>query len=117
QREEKALWEGDDDPAGFQWIQPDAAQANVYAFIRRKKPVTASGAAVTGPGTATAPSPGEDDGHLVVVANLSPVVKRDYAIGVPHLGHYREVLNTDAGEFGGSGVMNASLTSSAEKRD
>ncbi|HVE85838.1 MAG TPA: 1,4-alpha-glucan branching protein GlgB [Myxococcales bacterium] len=97
QKEEDALWEADDDPVGFQWIQPDAAQANVYAFIRRPKA-----------------APG---GHLVVVANLSPVVKHDYAVGVPHLGAYREVLNTDAADFGGSGVLNGPLTSSAAKRD
>jgi 1,4-alpha-glucan branching enzyme len=85
-RAEGALHEGDFWPRGFQWIQPDAATANVYAFVRR--------------------------GHnawreIVCVANLSPVVKQDWRVGVPAGGWWGEVLNTDALEFGGSGVVNA----------
>jgi 1,4-alpha-glucan branching enzyme len=42
-----------------------------------------------------------------VVCNFTPVVRRDYRLGVPRGGYYRERVNTDAGEYGGSGVGNA----------
>jgi 1,4-alpha-glucan branching enzyme len=72
----------------------------VYAFLRRPK---------------KAEAPEVD--HVVVVANLSPVVKRDYLVGVPYLGAYREVLSTDAADFGGSGVVNPALVSEEKKSD
>ncbi len=84
-RAEGALFEGDFWPQGFQWVQADATQENVYVFVRR--------------------------GHnawreVVCVANLSPVV-REWRVGVPGGGWWAEILNTDASEFGGSGVVNA----------
>jgi 1,4-alpha-glucan branching enzyme len=94
--EEKALWEADDEPHGFEWLQADAAQWNVYAFIRRPR------LAKVPPGE---PEPPDTD-HLVVVANLSPIPRHRYRVGVPWLGGYREILNTDAADFGGSGVGN-----------
>ena len=109
QKEEKALWEADNEPAGFQWIQPDAAQSNVYAFIRRPRPAKEK--------EQEKAEVKVDSDHVVVAANFSPVVKHDYAIGVPYLGAYREVLNTDAAVFGGSGVVNESLTSSVGRQD
>ncbi|HZA51999.1 MAG TPA: alpha amylase C-terminal domain-containing protein, partial [Myxococcaceae bacterium] len=44
--------------------------------------------------------------HLVCVANLAPVARHDYRVGVPGAGEYVEVLNTDARHFGGGGVGN-----------
>lgn len=79
-----ALYEVDDAPSGFQWLQADARDANVFAFARRSK---------TG-----AP--------LVCVANLSPVIRDHYRVGLPSGYSYREVLNSDSEEFGGSGVGN-----------
>jgi 1,4-alpha-glucan branching enzyme len=92
-REDPALYELDDEPAGFQWIQPDAAEVNVFAFLRRAK---------EGP-------------PLICVANLSPEPRHGYRIGLPALGRYVEVLNTDASEFGGSGVANADGVVAEEK--
>ncbi len=82
-REEPALFELDGDPAGFQWVQVDSADANVLAFLRRS-----------------------GERHVAAVANLSPVPRRGYRVGLPRAGEYREVLNTDAAEYGGSGVGN-----------
>lgn len=79
-----ALWQRDDDPSGFEWIDANDAVANVFSWIRW-----------------------DADGHpLVSVANMSPVPRVGYRLGLPLPGAWREVLNTDAVEFGGSGVGN-----------
>jgi len=82
-REEPALFELDGDPAGFQWVQVHSADVNVLAFVRRS-----------------------GERHVVAVANLSPVPRHGYRVGLPRAGEYREALNTDAVEYGGSGVGN-----------
>jgi 1,4-alpha-glucan branching enzyme len=82
-RGEPALYELDGDPQGFQWIQADSADVNVLAFLRRS-----------------------GDRHVACVANLSPVPRRGYRVGLPRAGDYLEALNTDAAEYGGSGVGN-----------
>jgi 1,4-alpha-glucan branching enzyme len=82
--QEPALFEADLDPSSFQWIQVESAQANVLAFIRRS-----------------------NGRHLFCVANLSPVPKQGYRIGLPQADPYIEVLNTDLERYGGSGVTNA----------
>ena len=84
-RAEGSLHEVDGEPQGFQWVQADAADANVYAFVRRGKNAWR---------------------EVVCVANLSPVVRRGWRLGVPAGGWWAEILNTDAKEFGGSGVVN-----------
>ena len=79
-----ALWERDNDPAGFQWIVGGDAEGNVFAWARY-----------------------DHQGHaLVSVTNFSPVVRENYQIGMPQPGTWTEVLNTDAQEFGGSGQGN-----------
>ena len=82
---EPALYQQDTHPMGFQWLQPNSADSNVYAFVR-----WARGGAR----------------HVVCAANLSPVPRYHYRIGFPRAGEYVELLNTDAGEFGGSGMGN-----------
>jgi 1,4-alpha-glucan branching enzyme len=84
-RGEPALWEADHEPAGIQWIDPNNADDNVIAFIRN------------------APTSGR---KLVCVCNLSPVVRTGYRVGVPALGVYREILNTDSTFYGGSNQGN-----------
>jgi len=80
-----ALWQLDTVPAGFAWIDADAADDNVFAFLRY----------------AAAGSP------LISVTNFSPVVRSSYRLGVPQPGvSWHEVLNTDAEQYGGSGVRN-----------
>ncbi|MDB5847668.1 MAG: 1,4-alpha-glucan branching enzyme, partial [Rhodoferax sp.] len=84
-RAEPALFELDFDPAGFEWVALDDAEASVIAFLRKPK---AGGAT------------------LLVVCNLTPVPRYGYALGVPHAGYWGELMNTDAAEYGGSGVGN-----------
>jgi 1,4-alpha-glucan branching enzyme len=82
-RELPALWQRDDDHTAFQWLEANDADNNVVAFVRYGKPGTAP---------------------VVIVANLSPVPREDYRVGLPSGGRWREVVNTDAQQYGGSGV-------------
>ena len=85
-RDEPALWIADTEPSGFRWIDADNHDDNVIAFIR------------------IAPASGR---KIVCVCNFSPVVRRNYRLGLPGPGFYREVLNTDSEIYGGSNVGNA----------
>ncbi|MGW1636587.1 1,4-alpha-glucan branching enzyme [Streptomyces lavendulae] len=81
-----ALWERDSVPEGFAWVEADAADDNVFAFLRFAR----------------------DGSPLLCVSNFSPVVRHGYRIGVPQeVGQWREVLNTDLEPYGGSGVHHA----------
>jgi 1,4-alpha-glucan branching enzyme len=84
-REHAACWEGDYDGHGFQWIDCTDHEHSVLSFLRR--PLGA------GP-------------ELVVVMNLTPVPWYQYRVGLPRPGYWREVLNSDAEIYGGSGVGN-----------
>ncbi|MET0335274.1 MAG: 1,4-alpha-glucan branching enzyme, partial [Rhizobacter sp.] len=84
-REQPALHEVDFSQEGFEWAVSDDAGASVLAFLRKPKG--------RGP-------------TLLVVCNLTPLPRERYRIGVPLAGHWREVLNSDAAEFGGSGWGN-----------
>ncbi|MBQ0953091.1 MULTISPECIES: 1,4-alpha-glucan branching enzyme [Streptomyces] len=80
-----ALWQRDTDPAGFRWVSVDAAEDNVFAFLRY----------------------GTDGAPLLAVSNFSPVVRHEYALAVgDEAVAWQEVLNTDAEEYGGGGVAN-----------
>jgi 1,4-alpha-glucan branching enzyme len=83
-RDEPALWERDGDPEGFAWIEANDAENSVVAFMRRAK----------------------DGRPLVCVMNLTPVPRESYRVGLPSGGRWREVINTDAEQYGGSGVGN-----------
>lgn len=79
-----ALWARDTDPGGFAWVEGNAADDNVFAFLRYD----------------TAGEP------LLAVSNFSPVVRHDYRLGVPEeFAAWVEVLNTDAALYGGGGVV------------
>jgi 1,4-alpha-glucan branching enzyme len=84
-REEPALWEVDSDPSGFWWIEPNDADANVVAFARQSR-----------------------DGERVVVfaANLSPVARESYRLGLPRATRWREAINTDSTYYGGADLGN-----------
>jgi 1,4-alpha-glucan branching enzyme len=79
-----ALHELDSDPNGFEWIDANDAQHNVFSFIRRDR----------------AGNP------LVCIVNFAGSPHEGYRIGLPDSGSWNEVLNTDAPEYGGSGVGN-----------
>jgi len=85
-RNQPALHELDCDPAGFEWVITEDAGSNVFAWLRKG----------ANPRT-----------QCLVVVNFSPNVYRDYKVRVPFPGKWREVLNSDAGIYGGGNVGNA----------
>jgi 1,4-alpha-glucan branching enzyme len=86
-RQSPALWSQDNSPDGFSWIDANDAQGNVVSFLR-------FGAQETGVPV------------LACIANFSAVPHHGYRVGLPLAGRWREVLNTDAAGYGGSGVGN-----------
>ncbi|MGC2629950.1 MAG: 1,4-alpha-glucan branching protein GlgB [Rhodomicrobium sp.] len=84
-REKPALHARDCEPQGFQWIAVDDAANSVFAWLR------------WGP---------SESRPVAVISNFTPVPRHFYKIGLPHSGAWREILNTDASEYGGSGTGN-----------
>ncbi len=80
-----ALWSDDFTPHGFEWIDGSDADNNVLTFLRRSK---------------------NDDDVVVVAVNFAGIPHNDYRVGFPEPGRWDEILNTDAVEYGGSGVGN-----------
>ena len=80
-----ALWSDDTTPSGFAWLDASDRETSVYAFLRFGS---------TG-----------DDGVVACVANLTPVTRHGYRIGLPVPGRWVDVLNTDDQRWGGSGVV------------
>jgi 1,4-alpha-glucan branching enzyme len=87
-RDQPALWQRDTTPDGFRWIDGGDADSNVASFLRF----------------------GSDGRPLACVANLSPVVRDGYRVGLPSGGEWRELVNTDDVAFGGSGVTNGAVS-------
>jgi 1,4-alpha-glucan branching enzyme len=85
-RNEAALHVHDCDAAGFRWVVGDDNAQSVFAWLRQGDP-----------GTPPA----------LVVCNFTPVPRNNYRIGVPAPGPWREMLNSDAAIYGGSGLGNA----------
>ena len=83
-RENKALYECDDQAKGFQWMNEISANECYVSFVRKGE---------------------EAEELLLVVANFSGV-PREITTGVPYEGKYKEILNTDAVQYGGTGVVN-----------
>jgi 1,4-alpha-glucan branching enzyme len=83
-RDEPALWQIDFAPEGFEWVEGGDAAGSVIAFLRRS-----------------------GDRAVLVVCNFTPVPRLNYQLGVPRAGRWAERLNSDARDYGGSGVGNA----------
>jgi 1,4-alpha-glucan branching enzyme len=83
-REQRPLHELDADPNGFEWVQMDAHEISVLSFLRRDS----SGQSV------------------LVVCNFTPIPRHQLSLGVPEGGSWIELLNSDATDYGGSGVGN-----------
>ena len=84
-RSEPSLHEVDFEPAGFEWIDCDDRDSSVVSFLRRGR---------------------RPEDETVFICNFTPVTRRRYRIGVPRPGRWREVLNSDAVLYGGSGQGN-----------
>jgi 1,4-alpha-glucan branching enzyme len=83
-RELCALYAQDFSNEGFEWIDCNDAQSSTIAYLRR----------------------GRNGEMVLVVCNFTPVPRENYQIGVPWGGRWRERLNSDAREYGGSGIGN-----------
>jgi 1,4-alpha-glucan branching enzyme len=80
----RALWSRDSSPEGYSWIDANDSANNVLSFLRF----------------------GDDDSILACVFNFSGSEHTRYRLGLPHAGSWREVLNTDATIYNGTGVGN-----------
>ncbi len=92
---EPALHATDSDPKGFDWAGPDDAERSVFAFFRQDP----------------------QRGRLLVVSNMTPVPRADYQVSVPEAGYWTEILNTDAGIYGGSNLGNGGGVSTSAGDD
>jgi 1,4-alpha-glucan branching enzyme len=86
---ERALHELDADPAGFAWIDCADWEQSVVSFVRRAR---------------------DTSDFVLVVCNFTPVPRHAYRVGVPRPGYYRELINSDAAEYGGGNLGNAGGT-------
>ncbi|HEX2260497.1 MAG TPA: 1,4-alpha-glucan branching protein GlgB [Candidatus Binatia bacterium] len=84
-RGEPALHEMDCHPAGFEWIDCDDADSSAVTLIRK----------------------GKSSSTIILVAcNFTPVPRYSYRLGSPRSGYWQEILNSDAGDYGGSNMGN-----------
>jgi 1,4-alpha-glucan branching enzyme len=79
----KALSELDHEPGGFEWIEGNDAENSIFVYERK----------------------GKAGQSVYVIVNATPVERRGYRVGVNELGQYHVMLNTDALEFGGAGLL------------
>jgi 1,4-alpha-glucan branching enzyme len=83
-RREPALSQRDFSPEGFEWIDANDSDNSVLTFLRR----------------------GAEGPPVLVACNFTPVPRHGYRVGLPVAGAWRELLNSDAPIYGGSGLGN-----------
>ena len=81
-KKNKALYEMDSDPAGFEWINADDCFRSIYSFLRHSK---------------------DNKKNLLFICNFTPMERRDYRVGVPRRKQCRLILNSDDVQYGGKG--------------
>lgn len=89
-KQNPALYELDNEPDGFEWVNNISANESIIAFIRKDKS-------------------GND---LLVICNFADVVRDNYKIGVPFEGMFKEIFATDSVKYGGSGIVNPRIKAS-----
>ena len=82
-KKNKALYECDTEPCGFEWINADDRDRSIYSFMRHSA---------------------DHKKNLLFVCNFTPVARPDYRVGVPRGKQYRLVLNSDDVQYGGTGA-------------
>ncbi|WP_338152982.1 1,4-alpha-glucan branching protein GlgB [Clostridium perfringens] len=93
--ENSSLWSLDYEEEGFKWIDADNSEESVLSFIRIGK---------------------NKKEKLIFICNFTPEVYYDFKVGVPELGEYVEVFNSDSLEFGGAGnIMEDSILKATEE--
>ncbi len=91
-REQPALHQLDFSDSGFEWVDFHDAEKSVLTFIRKAN---------------------DPEDVVLVVCNFTPVPRENYIVGVPKAGYWREMLNSDADRYGGSGLGNSGGAESA----
>ena len=111
-REHAALWVADDLQAGFRWVDANDSAQSVVSYLRvAPAPREGPGVAAAGEGTEMERLAASD--YVLCVGNFTPVPRKGYRVGVPRAGIHCEVLNTDAGTYGGSGMGNLGAVEAA----
>ncbi len=82
----KALYFHSFHPAGFQWLSSDDRENSVLVYMRKGE---------------------HDDEQLIIILNLTPVIREDYRFGVLDAGKWKEILNSDDKMWSGSGIINS----------
>ena len=94
-KENRALWELDDKPEGFMWIDADNKDQSILIFARKSN---------------------RPEDTLIFICNFTPNVYYDFKIGVPYLTNYKQVFNSDEKKYGGSGQVIDGVTLVAEDK-
>jgi 1,4-alpha-glucan branching enzyme len=87
-KKEKELWQDDNDPAGFEWIDANDSKQSVYSYLRK----TAKGRT-----------------RQICVIHFGVFEYEKYRVGVPGPGYYQEIINSDDKKYGGNGHTNPSI--------
>lgn len=90
-----ALHARDCEGEGFEWLIADDSENSIFAYLRK------------------AP----DEKPVAVITNFTPVPRDDYRVPLPREGRWREIMNTDAREYGGSGVGNNGMVQAIKEQD
>ena len=90
-KNEPALYEIDSEPQCFKWIDINDIEKSIISFLRFDK----------------------SGNPLVIVCNFTPVLRYNYKVGVPLAGRWKEMLNSDAKDYGGSGQGNMGMVEAA----
>ena len=87
-----ALYEHDFDPLGFEWIDCHDVEKSIICFMRKT-----------------------ENESIIVVLNFTPVPRKDYRVGVPESGTYKEIFNSDSSYYNGTNMGNGQVTSDPEE--
>ncbi len=93
-RQQPALYQQDCSAQGFEWLDDDNSEQSIFAFLRKGN---------------------LDSPPVLVVSNMTPTPHYNYQLGVPEKGFYREALNTDSSQYGGSNIGNQGGVSTIEQ--
>lgn len=87
-RSEPSLYETDFYPEGWRWIDADDSDHSVLTYMRLRK---------------------DGSSPVVMACNFTPLPRRGYRVGVPHAGHWKEILNSNSSVYGGTDEGNSTL--------
>ena len=84
-KKEPALYLLDNNADGFEWINNTAANESIVSFLRKTN---------------------KKEDTLLIVCNFTPTAYKNYKVGVPYVGNYKEIFSSEKLEFGGDGSVN-----------